>query len=196
MYFTNNFFADSCLMYQYLDELELYTGSERSGQKFFDRPKGCIKPESTKYGHTWKSYLSPTKNREYDPAVGLYKTKLMVDYPHLLYLFKEYASYHFPDFSWSQVTINKMETGCSIKEHIDKVNVGDSVLVAFGDYTGGRTHVENKETKGYDIIDCRQKITIFNGSQLKHKVDEIKNGKRYSLVFYNNKRNKKVNFVD
>jgi len=182
MYFTKDFFTDSALMYDYLEQLHLYTGSERSGEKFFTRPKGTKKPESTKYGWTWKKYLSPTKNREYDPTVGLYKTKLLVEYPELMDIFKEYSNIHFPNLEWKQVTINKMESGNSIKEHVDKINVGDSVLVAFGDYEGGLTYVE-----GMGEIDCRTQITRFNGSKLKHSVSVVHGGKRYSLVFYNNK---------
>ena len=36
MYFTGNYFSDSALMFDYLNELELVTGNERSGTKFFD----------------------------------------------------------------------------------------------------------------------------------------------------------------
>ena len=36
-YFTGDFEIDSALMYDYLDDLELKTGNERSGTKFFSR---------------------------------------------------------------------------------------------------------------------------------------------------------------
>ena len=36
-YFTGDFEIDSTLMYDYLDDLELKTGNERSGTKFFNK---------------------------------------------------------------------------------------------------------------------------------------------------------------
>ena len=186
-YFTGDFHADSYLMYGYLEELDLYTGTERGGKKFFTRKEGSKRPESTKFGWTWRKYLSPTKNRMYDPEVGLYKTKLMEQHPYLMDLFKEYGDYHFPDFDFKQVTINRMPKGTSTKQHLDKVNVGDSILVAYGDYGGGRTYIQNEKDSNFKIVDCRTCLTKFNGSQLKHGVTTITSGKRYSLVFYNNK---------
>ena len=42
-YFTGDYYADGALMYDYLSQLELYTGNERSGSKFFDKIKGSKK---------------------------------------------------------------------------------------------------------------------------------------------------------
>jgi len=186
-YFTGDFHADSFLMYGYLEELDLYTGTERGGKKFFTRKEGSKRPESTKFGWTWRKYLSPTKNRMYDPEVGLYKTKLMEQHPYLMDIFNEYRYHHFPDFDFKQVTINRMPKGTSTKQHLDKVNVGDSILVAYGDYGGGRTYIQNEKDNNFQMVDCRTCLTKFNGSQLKHGVTTITSGKRYSLVFYNNK---------
>lgn len=102
-------------------------------------------------------------------------------------LFNEYQKYHFPNFEWSEITINRMPNGTRIKEHLDKINVGDSVLVAFGDYTGGLTYVKNKNDRNYQVHDCRFEPLIFNGSERKHGVSTVSSGKRFSLVFYQNK---------
>ena len=80
-----------------------------------------------------------------------------------------------------------MPTGCRIKEHLDKINVGDSMLVSFGDYTGGTTYVKNKNDRNYEIHDCRLQPICFNGAERLHGVHTISNGERFSLVFYKNK---------
>ncbi len=188
-YFTNDFHADSYLMYDYLSELELYTGNERSGEKFFTKQKGSKKPNSFKFGWTWRKRRG-TGEREYDPEKKMYKSKAMQDNPWLLDMFKEYSNNHFPKFEWSEIQINHMPCGCRTREHLDKINVGDSILVAFGDYTGGRTYIKNKNDKNYDIVDARFQTIQFNGAERLHGVTTVTSGDRFSLVFYKNKETK------
>ena len=185
-YFTGDYFCDSALMYDYLSELELYTGNERSGTKFFTKEIGSKKPNPLKLGYTWRKRRG-VKEREYDEKVGLYKTKMMEENPWLYDMFKEYQLLYFKDFEWTEITINHMPTGCRTKEHLDKINVGDSVLVAFGDYTGGKTYIQNKNDRNYIIEDARDEPLIFNGAERKHGVTTISSGDRFSLVYYKNK---------
>ena len=199
-YFIGEFFADSAIMYEYLELLTLKTGNERSGTKFFNRTKAmnCYsqeKPESMKCGHTWKKFRGPPKldlQREWDDKVGLYKTVLLSTNPWLMDMFNEYSKLYFPNHKWTEITINKMPTGSSAKQHLDKVNSGDSVLVAFGDYSGGNTYIKRTDNRNYDVCDCRVEPQTFNGSQRLHGVSTITSGKRYSLVFYNTKLKKKM----
>ncbi len=183
-YFTKDFHADSFLMYDYLSQLEMYTGCERSGDKFFTKQKGSKKPNSFKFGWTWRKRRG-IGEREYDPIKKMYKSKAMEDNPWLLDMFKEYSNNYFPGFHWTEIQINHMPTGCRTKQHLDKVNVGDSVLVAFGEYYGGRTYIKNKNDKNYEIHDCRLEPIRFNGAERLHGVTTITSGDRYSLVFYN-----------
>ena len=182
-YFTGDYFADSYLMFNYLDQLSLRTGNERSGTKFFSR-ENKRKAESMKFGYTWRK-LKGKEPREFDEKVGLYKTVLMTENPHLTDLFKEYSKYHFPDFEWSEITINRMPCGTSINQHKDKKNVGDSILVAFGDYRGGMTYISENDRK-YKVYDARLEPIKFNGALIKHGVTSVSSGLRYSLVFYKN----------
>jgi hypothetical protein len=64
-------------------------------------------------------------------------------------------------------------------KHRDSKNVGVSLVVSFGDYTGCKLMVEGVE---YDT-DCRP--VIFNGAELEHWNTKDLQGKKYSLVFYN-----------
>jgi len=183
-YFTGDFHADSYLMYDYLSQLEMYTGNERSGDKFFTKQKGSKKPNSFKFGWTWRKRRG-IGEREYDPEKKMYKSKAMEDNPWLLDMFKEYSLNYFPTFVWSEIQINNQTEGSRTKEHLDKINVGDSILIAFGDYTGGRTYIKNKNDKNYEILDARHQPIQFNGAERKHGVTTVSSGDRFSLVFYN-----------
>ena len=182
---TNDWYTDSYIMYDYLSQLHLVTGNERSGTKFFNREKNSKKPESTLFGWTWRKNMGKT-HREWDDEKQLYKTKLMMEHPELLTLFKEFANNYFKWFEWDQVQINYMPQGCMMKQHLDKKNVGDSYLIAFGDYKGGDTYVENKKDKNFTLYDCRVCPLVFNGSERKHGVTTVQDEDRYSLVFYKN----------
>jgi hypothetical protein len=76
------------------------------------------------------------------------------------------------DFSTVQVNHNYRT-----KEHTDSHNVGMSLIVGLGDYSGGDLIVSGK---AYSI---KYKPTIFNGSIHPHKTANFK-GERYSLVFF------------
>ena len=76
---------------------------------------------------------------------------------------------------FSSVHVNK---NVLCPPHKDSKNAGKTLLVAFGDYTGGESVVEGT---AYDID---LKPVIFDGCQLTHWTAPFK-GTRYSLVFYN-----------
>ena len=70
--------------------------------------------------------------------------------------------------------------GMECKKHIDSKNVGESLLVGFGDYTGGETSIYlDKE----HVFDIQNNSLIFNGSEIEHRSLPFK-GTRYSLVFF------------
>ena len=182
-YFTGDWYSDSAIMYSILDELELTTGNDRQSNKFFLK-KGMA--QSAKVGTTWRKLIG-TKVREKCAKTGLYKTKLLAEHPELIDIFNQYRDHHFKDFEFDQVTINYSPVRTIIKQHKDKVNVGESVLVAFGDYTGGQTYVANDKDHNFTLTDCRDELLIFNGATKRHGVTAVTSGSRYSLVFYKNK---------
>lgn len=63
-------------------------------------------------------------------------------------------------------------------KHKDEKNVGNSLLLSFGNYGGGSIIIDEKK---YDANCCG---IIFNGSLLEHYNEEHA-GNKYSLVFYN-----------
>ena len=186
-YFIGDWYSDSAIMYSILNELTLYTGNDRCGSKIFIKnDKKVKKPQSCKFGCTWRQMIG--KNiRNYCPILKGYKTKLYEEQPKLFNVFNEFRDLYFKDFKFDSVTINYMSQGCSMKQHYDKVNVGDSVLCAFGDYHGGKTFIQNEKNRNYTIYDARDEPLIFNGATRRHFVNTISEGERFSLVFYNSK---------
>jgi hypothetical protein len=97
------------------------------------------------------------------------------EYPELyraLLLFGKKIVPNYIPFTAIQVNHNY-----KTKKHIDGNNVGLSLAVSFGDFTGGELVIGDKEyqTKLYPII--------FNGALSEHFNKPIK-GNRYSLVFF------------
>ncbi len=62
--------------------------------------------------------------------------------------------------------------------HKDEFNVGDSLIVSFGEYTGGSLIVDEKP------VDTFKKPVIFNGSLLEHYNTNDLVGNKYSIVFF------------
>lgn len=184
-YFTGHWESDSAIMLSILQDLSLYGGQERSGTKFFIKNgTKSTKPISCKFGTTFRCMIGKRK-RTYCEIEKGYLTKLREEEPELYHIFKEFSNFHFSDFKWTDITINYMPKSTSMKLHFDKINVGDSVLCAFGDYEGGNTFIENREKHKYDIHDARLEPLIFNGAEKRHFVNIVKKGDRFSLVFYN-----------
>ena len=67
-------------------------------------------------------------------------------------------------------------------KHIDGRNVGDSYIIALGDYSGGELIVYDENDKP-TYIDINHKFYKFNGSKYYHEVADFI-GDRISLVFY------------
>jgi hypothetical protein len=78
-------------------------------------------------------------------------------------------------FEHSSYTINKNLT---CLPHRDKNNLGDSLILSLGKFTGGGLVVEGKS---YDIY---RKPLKFNGALCTHSTEPFV-GKRYSIVLYN-----------
>ena len=173
MTFTGDWYSDNLIMTSILDTVDFYSGTERKKMlKVPERIGG-----SMLYGVTWRGYLSPNKKRTHDPETGLYRTKIYDIRPDLKNIFREFADYHFPDFEWFQVQMNK---NFPCPPHKDSTNVSESILCCFGDYEGGLTCIEKKG-----------EVVKVDGAKYLHWVEPIKSGTRYSLVFYSNTSVKK-----
>lgn len=108
------------------------------------------------------------------------KTSSTKKYPYMMPLFKEFIDSHYPEFKFKSVYVNKNTIA---KKHLDSKNTGESLLVGFGSYTGGKTllYTSNGKEKKFSI---KSHSLMFNGSEIEHKSEPFK-GTRYSLVFFN-----------
>jgi hypothetical protein len=79
-------------------------------------------------------------------------------------------------FKFNSVQVNR---NLECPPHRDRRNVGDSLLVSFGEYTGGEIVVEGRKFNAF-----HQPI-VFNGSELEHWNMPI-HGDKFSLVFFTN----------
>ena len=179
-YFIGEWYSDNAIMRTLLDLMTIVSGTNRNNLHKVHKSIGG----SALFGTTWKSYLSPTKRKTPSKKYkGLCQTKLVDDNPEMEEVFQEFASIYFPDFFYTQIMINK---NYQIPPHFDSANVGESVLCAFGDYSGGEINIEYDE--GVVQVDAQEKPIKFNGSKYKHWVSDF-DGLRYSLVFFQDIKN-------
>jgi hypothetical protein len=79
---------------------------------------------------------------------------------------------------WNACTVNQ---DYKASAHKDKGNVGDSFLIAFGEYIGGELEILEGPLKG--LHDVKYKPVVTDFSKVLHEVKDFL-GHRYSLVFY------------
>ena len=81
-----------------------------------------------------------------------------------------------PDgFSFNSVQVNR---NICCPKHRDSKNVGLSILVSFGEYTGCNIVIEGTE------YNAKYQPVMFNGALLEHWNTEDLIGDKYSLVFF------------
>jgi hypothetical protein len=88
----------------------------------------------------------------------------------------------FCPFEFTSIHVNKNVT---CPRHKDSKNVGSSMLVSFGNYTGGKIVIENIEYDAYS------RPIIFDSNKLEHWNTEIEGGGiKYSLIYFDTCRSK------
>jgi len=81
-------------------------------------------------------------------------------------------------WEYQGITLNH---GVKAKKHVDSKNVGASVIVGIGDFTGGDIRVwQGEKHKDWALHD---KPVMFNGGLLAHETQPFE-GNRYTFVFY------------
>lgn len=134
--------------------------------------------------HSVKTGVTNQKNaRQACFGIVKYKGKYTLSkyskkYPEMMDLFNEFIDSHLPEFGFNSVYVNK---NVVCKWHTDSKNVGESLLIGLGKYTGGQSalKIKNKELKFH----IKNQSLSFNGSEISHRSLPFK-GTRYSLVFF------------
>ena len=80
------------------------------------------------------------------------------------------------NFDYTSVYLNK---NVVCEWHTDKGNVGDTVIVSFGDYTGCMLNIQ-----GFGEVETNCRPVKFDGKKLLHCTTPLESGTKYSLVYY------------
>ncbi len=180
-HFTGNIEIDNEILTKVLKECKLYTGTNR--KMMLKNGRGQY-PKSNEISATWgltrRGQLCPSnKYREESPYYGWYYTKTYSDNKHLKSVFEEYSDLHLPEgFHWTQVQIN---FNYFTPPHRDSANQSSSIIVGFGNYTGGKLAI-NKNGKVF-YKDIKNNPTKFSGAKYTHWTTEYC-GDRWSIVFF------------
>jgi hypothetical protein len=118
------------------------------------------------FGNTRRGYKEFVKNKEH---------------PELLRLLAEFGNSVVPKgWEYNAITLNE---GVKANKHKDSKNIGQSVIIGIGDYTGGDVRVWDKDDKNPISFNIKLRPTMFNGGLLYHQTAPFK-GERYTMIFY------------
>ena len=124
-------------------------------------------------------------------------TALTKKLPECTMALTKLAKDFFPDFKYNAITVN---SGYSARPHVDKRNEGPSMILALGDFRGGRLWIQNangsvsKEieqavprhpagTYKGSYHDIHNRLVQFDGRTLHAAEDHL--GERYSIIGFN-----------
>jgi len=102
-------------------------------------------------------------------------------FPECYEVLKEIANIINPDFKYNTITLNKNVRALA---HRDGSNVGTSMIIGIGDYSGGGLYVENLETHEMELQNIKYQPVYFNGYLSLHETEEFI-GNRYTIIYYN-----------
>lgn len=102
-------------------------------------------------------------------------------HPELLRALAEFGNTVVPlGWDYNGITLNH---GVKANKHKDTKNLGPSVIIGIGDFTGGDIRVWNAEDKDPKDIKLHDQPVMFNGGLLFHQTTPFK-GERYTMIFY------------
>jgi len=88
-----------------------------------------------------------------------------------------------PGWRYTAITLNH---GVQAKAHRDTSNVGRSIIIGIGDYTGGELRVWEPDGAFYTDLDLRDRPTLFNGALRTHETQPF-SGDRFTIIYYRQK---------
>ena len=152
------------ILFSMLEQIAIAKKTSTSNRRGFE-----IGHRATTFGYTRARFKRSTGNL-YDLSVASIK------YPNIYNELLRIGNMFCP-FEFTSIHVNK---NVVCPKHKDSKNVGRSMLVSFGNYTGGKIVIENIEYDAY----CRP--IIFDGNQLEHWNTQIEEGGgvKYSLVYF------------
>ena len=110
-------------------------------------------------------------------SFGLYPSANNDKYPYLFQLLTALAD--IIGFPCTTFCVNR---NFQCKMHRDRVNEGDSVIVALGNYTGGELIIEDDNGVEH-MFNIKNKFLQFDGARYLHGTRPFQ-GERYSIIMY------------
>ena len=122
---------------------------------------------------------SKRSHNNYTASLRISKASKIQKHHKLMQLASMYIKEYDPNFKYTSIQFAKcMHT----PKHKDKNNVGDSVIVAFGDYTGGGLIMYDEEGNEH-IHDIYHKPLVFNANENYHRTEDFV-GTRFTITFF------------
>ena len=136
-------------------------------------PNNTYRPIASNYGSckTMTFGLTGLGTRTFESVKG-------ERYPETYEKLKMLATKLNKDHKYTSITVNK---NFKTFPHYDNNNVGMSMIISIGNFTGGRLILNNKS--GDEFIDIHNKPYFFNGSEQLHSTEEFQ-GTRYSIIYF------------
>lgn len=123
-----------------------------------------------------------TKNRKNSVGLSMYTKK----YPEIFEELKKIAILINPNFIFNSIYINN---NVICPKHIDSNNVGQSMLISIGEYSGCKLVINNV------VYDTQYKPIYFNGACIEHYNTDDLIGNKYSIIYFNVKCNTNKNSI-
>jgi len=89
----------------------------------------------------------------------------------------------YPDFTYTTIQVNHNGV---IDYHTDTNNLGDTVILSFGEYTGGNLIIKNNNIEIEYNMNCNS--IRFDASLVLHKVNNDIIGNKFSLIYFTSKK--------
>ena len=106
-------------------------------------------------------------------------------YPDLLRALIEFGNCVAPA-GWRYTTIT-LNHGVQARKHKDTSNVGRSIIVGIGNYTGGALRVWEEDESSSRDLDLQDRPTMFNGALRAHETQPFE-GERFTIIYYHGRR--------
>lgn len=157
-------------LYYLLEHSKFINNNNRKEQLLAKKMKQSFScPVGLKWNYIYKDYELPTFDEVNGGDVYDYVCKMVY----------EYCKENKIDFKFNALTINK---NFICKPHLDKGNIGETLIFGVGDYKDGRL-IKNISPTEAEYIDIHNKPHIFNATEVEH-YNEDHTKTRYSIVCY------------
>lgn len=150
-------------------------------------PLGKESPPERRKHHGVRADIIGSVGRSISLGIGNTRVKGWAEFRHnkkkpaLLKALIEFGNTIAPS-GWKYTTIT-LNHGVLARKHKDGNNVGRSIIVGIGEYTGGKLRVWAEDESGYQDCDLKDKPTMFNGALRFHETQPFE-GERYTIIYY------------